>query len=106
MSGIIASPCQVAARRRHVLLDTEDRYDAWNTGRETPEAYHPDMGLLIVYDGSGDRPNVTVNGADGQIEFNGAAEICAVSGVLRYAARLAEAFGPPLTVLQWRQLNG
>ena len=72
MSGFVAPLCQGATHRQHVLLDTEDRYDAWNTGRDAPENYRDGMGLLIVYDGTGTIPSVTLNGPDGQIEFTGA----------------------------------
>ena len=105
MSGFTAPLCQGATRRSLVLLDTGDRYDAWSTGREQPEDYHTGMGLLIAYDGTGAVPSVTINGPDGQLEFNGAAEIKAVYGAMRHATRLAEAFGPPMPVQQWRQLN-
>jgi hypothetical protein len=106
MSGFVAPLSPRTTRGRHVLLDTEDRYDAWNTGRDAPEDYRDGMGLLIVYDGGGTVPNVTMNGPDGQIEFTGEAEIKAVYSAMRCAARYAEAFGPPIPLALWRQLNG
>ena len=94
------------ARRAHTLLDTEDHYDAWNTGRDGPESYQDGEGLRILYDGTGTLPCVTLNGPDGEIEFRGVSEIRAVWSALRSAVRYAEAFGPPIPLARWRQLNG
>ena len=97
---------QRATRQLHVLLDTEDRYDAWNTGRDGPESYSDGDGLRIAFDGTGTLPCVTLNGPDGEIELRGESEIRAAWGALRCATRLAEAFGPPIPLATWRRLNG
>jgi hypothetical protein len=62
--------------------------------------------LRLTHDGGGLEPSVTVNSPDGEIEFVGAAEIRAAASAMRSATRYAEAFGPPVPLLQWRQLNG
>ena len=97
--------CQRAAHGRRLLLDTADRFDAWTTGREAPESYQDGQGLLIVYDGEGTLPSVTVNGPDGEIEFVGAEEIHAVTAAMRCADKLAQAFGPRIPLLQWRRAH-
>lgn len=97
---------QAVARRAHTLLDTEDRYDAWNTGRDGPESHQDGEGLRISYDGTGSIPHVTFNGPDGEIELRGVSEIRAAWGALREGLRYAEAFGPPIPLDQWRRLQG
>jgi hypothetical protein len=106
MSGFVAPIAREMTRRRYVLLDTEDRYDAWSTGRDGPESPIDGDGLLIAFDGTGTLPYVTISSPDGEVEFHGLDEIRAVYGALRCGARLAEAFGPPIPLLQWRQLHG
>lgn len=106
MLGLVYPVTQSYAHREHPLLDTADHYDAWDTGRDGPEDHIDGCGLLMIYDGTGTVPSIRVNGPDGEIEFIGIDEIRAVSGAMRSGLRLAEAFGAPIPLLQWRRLNG
>lgn len=105
MSTIVRPILQSATRGLHVLLDTEDRYDAWNTGRDGPESFQDGEGLRISFDGTGTLPCITINGPDGEIELRGESEIRAAWNALRCGTRLAEAFGPPIPYATWRKLN-
>jgi hypothetical protein len=97
---------QATARCRHTLLDTEDEYDAWSTGREGPESAEDGDGLSITWDGTGTVPSVSLLSTDGAVELHGVDEIRAVYCAVRTALRFAEAFGDPIPAAQWRQLNG
>lgn len=90
-----------AAHRAHVLLDTNEPYDAWKTGRDGPEDYHDGQGLRVAYDGEGTIPSVTLNGPDGQIDLTGIAEIEAVAAALQQGCTLAEEFGDPIPFAEW-----
>lgn len=104
--GFIHRPtAQRLARQAHVLLDTEDPYDAWKTGRDGPEDARDGQGLRITYDGTGTGPSVTLNGPDGETDLFGLSEIRAVQAALTSALRYAEAFGELIPVDQWRKLN-
>lgn len=106
MTTIIRPIPQRATRGLHVILDTEDRYDAWNTGRDGPESFQDGDGLRVMFDGTGAIPQVTINGPDGEIELRGESEIRAAWNALRCGVRMAEAFGPPMSLAAWRRLNG
>jgi hypothetical protein len=107
MMEFVRPTTQLMARKAHVLLDTEDRYDAWSTGRERPESLDDDgCGLRIAYDGTGTVPSMTINGPDGEIELCGVDEIRAVNGAMRSGLRYAEAFGDPIPYPEWRKLHG
>ena len=106
MSACWRPIAQSTTRCEHTLLDTVDPYDAWITGREHAESPDEGDGLRVVFDGTGTIPCVAIYGPDGEIELRGLDEIRAVYGALRTATRFAEAFGPPIPVDQWRQLNG
>jgi hypothetical protein len=96
------SPPAQAAHGVVVLLDTNDRYDAWNTGRDGPEDWRDGMGLRIAYDGTGAIPGVVFNGPDGEIQLTGCSEIRAATQAIEQANRYAEAFDPPR---RWRGLQ-
>lgn len=96
---------RAATRQAFALLDTEDHYDAWTTGREAPESADDGQGLRVTYDGSGTIPCVSILGPDGEIELRGLDEIRAAFGALRIGLRYAEAFGPPIPYHLWRQLH-
>src|SRR5436190_14373788 len=95
---------QFHARKAHVLLDTDDLYDAWRTGRDGPESWQDGQGLRIVYDGTGTAPSVTINGPDGETDLFGLSEIRAVFESMASALRYAEAFGETIPVEEWRRL--
>lgn len=105
MTSAVWPVLRASTRQLHVLLDTEDRYDAWNTGREAPESFSDGDGLRVMFDGTGTIPSVILNGPDGEIELRGESEIRAVWNALRSGTRMAEAFGPPIPLEQWRKLN-
>lgn len=90
-------------RRELPLLDTNDRYDAWLTGRtDGPEDWRDGCGLRVLYDGTGYLPCVYLNGPDGEVQLTGRHEISAVADALATGARLAERFGdPPCGPLEW-----
>lgn len=94
-----------ATRQEFDLLDTEDRYDAWSTGRDGPESADDGEGLKISYDGTGTIPCIALYGPDGSIELRGLDEIRTAFGALRTGLRYAEAFGPPIPYHLWRQLH-
>ena len=106
MTACWRSVSESTTRRQIVLLDTEDPFDAQDTGREGPESPHDGEGLRITYDGTGTIPCVSILGPDGEIEFRGFPEIRASCAALRVALRYAEAFGPPIPYDEWRQLHG
>ena len=106
MGRIGRIPVQNATRSRYVLLDTEDPYDAWNTGRDGPESASEGDGLMMAFDGTGTIPHVTISGPDGEIELRGVSEIRAAWAALKSGLRMAEAFGPPIPDHIWRQLHG
>lgn len=93
------------SHKDHVLLDTNDRYDAWNTGRDGPEDYR-EGGLKIAYDGAGSIPQIILNGCDGEVSLTGIAEIKAAETALREGRELADKFGPVLTGLDYLRKRG
>lgn len=105
MTRLIRPLSQAAARKLYSLLDTEDPYDAWETGRDGPETFHDGLGLRVQFDGTGTIPCMTINGPDGEIEFRGLPEIRAVHGAMKHGYRLAEAFGDPIPYEVWKKLN-
>lgn len=94
---------KVMAHKAHTLLDTDDHYDAWKTGRDGPENWQDGQGLRIEYDGTGTGPSVTINGPDGEIDLFGLSEIRAVFDAVRSSLRYAEAFGDVIPVEDWRK---
>ena len=96
---------QAIARQAHVLIDTEDPYDAWKTGRDGPESPEEGDGLRMTYDGTGTIPCINVCDPDGEYTYQGLSEIRAAYDALGSGLRLAEAFGEPIPVEEWRKQN-
>jgi hypothetical protein len=88
-------PSPNLAFQDRVLLDTQDRYDAWDTGRDSPESAEDGDGLRITYDGTSRLPCVSILSADGAVELRGVHEIRAGCAALQKGLRLAEARRPP-----------
>lgn len=101
MANLVHRVPQIAAKSAHVLLDTR-RPRSWAPGQITPQN---DDGLIVIYDGTGTAPCVTIDSPDGGIELHGVQEIRAVERAFRRARRRAESFGPVLSARQWRALN-
>lgn len=89
----------------YLLLDTADPFDAAITGRDGPESHTDGQGLKVSFDGTGTIPSITLNGPDGEIELVGIAEIRAATGALKSGLKLAEAFGDPIPLHEWRKRN-
>jgi hypothetical protein len=62
-------------------------------------------GAAVAYDGTGLEPSVFITNPDGAMELRGTAQICAVRDALQVGGRLAENFGPPVPLWQWRRAH-
>lgn len=103
--SLVAPSAQSFTRQHITILDTQDAFDAGTTGRDRPEDFIEGEGLCVAFDGTGTMAVVTINGPDGQIELRGLMEIRAAAQALQHGLQLAEAFGAPIPLGEWRRIH-